>query len=117
MFYYCPYKEPYADFVVRYGVVRSMFLELGSAEPLVSAKGYLRFRETKRVNGERVLLAVVNLFVRIEIRVATFDTKRYVTDNTQSNAVSIQKLPDFVVKSAELAIDSRCIWRIDQFYM
>jgi hypothetical protein len=55
--------------------------------------------------------------MRIKIRVATLYTKHSVTDNTQSNAASIQKLPDSVVKSAELAIDSRYIWRIDQFYM
>ena len=44
-----------------------------------------------------------------------------VTDSTQSSAASIQKLPDSVVQSAELAIDGRCIWQIDQvidyFYM
>ena len=87
-----------------------MFLETGSAEPLVSAEGCLGFRETKMVNGGRVFLAVVNLYVRITIRVATFDTNHSVIDNAQSNAASIQKLPDSVVKSAEPAIDSRCIW-------
>ena len=73
------------------------------------------------LNGERALLAVGNLYVRIKIRVATFDTIFSVTDSTQSSAASIQKLPDSVVQSAELAIDGRCIWQIDQvidyFYM
>jgi len=73
----------------QYGVVISLFLELGAAEPLVTAMEYLEFRETKRVNGGRILLTVVNLYVRIEFRVATFDTNYYVTDNTQSNAASI----------------------------
>ena len=93
----------------QYDVVRSVFLELRFA------KACLGFRETKIIIGGRVLLAVVNLYVRITIRVATFDTNLSVTDNTQSNVASIQKLPDSVVKSAELAIDSGCIWRIDQF--
>jgi hypothetical protein len=87
-----------------------MFLEMRSVEPLVSAEGCLGLRGTKMVNGGRVLLAVINLYVRITIRVATFDTNHSVIDNTQSNAASIQKLPDSVVKSAEFAIDSRCIW-------
>jgi len=39
------------------------------------------------------------LYVLIKIRVATIDTNQSVTDSTQSNAASIQKLPDSVVKS------------------
>jgi hypothetical protein len=54
------------------------FLELGSA------KGWQRFRETKIHNGGRVLLAFLNMYVRIIIRVATFDTKHSVTDCTQT---------------------------------
>ena len=46
--------------------------------------------------GVRVLLAVVNLYVRIKIPVATFDTNHSVTYSTQI-AASIQKLPDSVV--------------------
>jgi len=49
-------------------------------------------------NGGRVLLAVLNLYVRIKIRVATFDSNNSVTDSTQSIAASVQKLPDSVVK-------------------
>jgi hypothetical protein len=62
----------------------AMYLKLGSAEPLGSAKACQGFRETKMRNGGRVLLAVLNLCVRIKIRVATFDTDHSVTDNTQA---------------------------------
>jgi hypothetical protein len=56
-------------------------------------------------NGGRVLLAVLNFYVGIKIRVPTFDTKHSVTVSTQSVAVSIQKLPDSVVRSlAELHV-------------
>jgi len=50
-----------------------------------------------------MLLAVLNLYVRIKIRVATFDTDLSVTATTQSIAASIQKLPDSVVNSASTA--------------
>jgi len=43
------------------------FLKLGSA------KGFQRFRRAKMRNGGRVLLAVLNIYVRIKIRVATFE--------------------------------------------
>jgi len=52
--------------------------------------------------GVQVLLAVVNLYVRIKIPVATFDTNHSVTDSTRV-AASIQKLPDSVVKSVSAA--------------
>ena len=62
---------------------------------------------------------VLNLCVRIKISVAKFDANHYVTDNTRSIVASIKKLPDSVVKTAELTIDSRCVRRnhqlIDQF--
>jgi len=45
---------------------------------LDSAKGCQGFRETKMRNGERVILAVLNLCVRNEIR-----TNHSVIDNTQ----------------------------------
>jgi hypothetical protein len=64
-----------------------VFLKLGSAK---GCQGYL---ETKRRNGGRALLAVLNFYVRIKIRVATLDTNHSVTDSTQSVAASIQKLP------------------------
>ena len=45
----------------------------------------------------------------LNIHVATLDNNHSVTDSTQSVAASIQKFPDSVVKSAQLAMDSRCI--------
>ena len=54
-------------------------------------------------NGGRVLLAVLNLYVRIKIRLATFGTNCSVTDSTQSIVASIQKLPDSAVKSVSTA--------------
>ena len=67
-------------------------------------------------NGGRVLLAVLNLYVRIKISVATFHTNHFVTDSTQSNAASIKKLPDFVVKliSRARCRQSRYVRRNDQ---
>jgi hypothetical protein len=50
-------------------------------------------------NGGRVLLAVLNFYERIKIRVTTFDTNHSVTYSTQSIASSIQKFTDNVVKS------------------
>jgi len=43
--------------------------------------------------------------MRIKIRVATFDTNYSVTDSTQTIAALVQRLPDSVVKSAEIATD------------
>ena len=54
-------------------------------------------------NGGRVFLAVLILYVRIKIRVATFDTNHSITGNTQSIVASIQKLPDSIVKSDSTA--------------
>jgi hypothetical protein len=54
-------------------------------------------------NAERVLLAVLNLCVRIKIRVATFEINHSVTARTQSIAASIHKLPDSVVLSVSTA--------------
>ena len=48
-------------------------------------------------HGGRVLLAVLNLYVQIKVRVVTFDTNYSATDSTQSVAASIQKLLDSVV--------------------
>jgi len=42
------------------------------------------------LNGERVLLEVINLYVRIKTRVATFYTNHSVTDSMQLFAASIQ---------------------------
>jgi hypothetical protein len=54
-------------------------------------------------NAGRVLLSVPNLYVRIQIRVATFDTNHSVTDSTQSDAASVHKLPDALVKPVSTA--------------
>jgi len=55
-------------------------------------------------NDGRILLAVLNLYVRIKIRVATFDTNYSVTEGTQTIAASVQKLPDSVVKSSQQSL-------------
>jgi hypothetical protein len=52
------------------------------AEPYGFAKGCVSFRELH--NGGRVLLAVVNSYARIEIRVVTFDINHSVTDSTHT---------------------------------
>jgi len=59
----------------------SVVLKSGSAEPQGSTRGCQEFRETK---DGRVLLAVLTLYVRIKIRLATFDTDRSVADNKQT---------------------------------
>jgi len=59
-------------------------------------------------NAGRVLLAVLNWYVRLKISVVTFDSNHSVTYSTQSVAASIQKLPDFPVKSV-----SRACIRVD----
>jgi hypothetical protein len=64
---------------------RTVFLKLVSVEPQGSAKGCQGLRETKVHNGGRVLLAVLNLYVRIKVRVATFDTNHSVTDSNPIN--------------------------------
>jgi len=79
-----------------------VFLKLGSG------KGCQRFREKKVCNGGTVLLVVLYFYVRIKIRVATFDTKHSVIDTTQSIAASIQKLPDPVVKSVNRDRHRQC---------
>jgi hypothetical protein len=58
----------------------------------VFRKGCQGFLGAKMHNGEIVLFgAVLNLYVRIKIRVATFVTNHSVTDI----AASIQKLPEY----------------------
>jgi len=50
-------------------------------------------------NGGRVLLAVLNFYIRIKIRVATFDTLTpLLIARRHSAAASIQKISDSVVK-------------------
>ena len=53
----------------------TVFLKLGSTE------GCQEFPATKMGNGGRVLLAVLNLYVPIRVRVATFDSNRSVADS------------------------------------
>jgi len=48
---------------------------------LTSQEGCRGFRGTKMRNAGRVLFSVLNLYVRIKIRVATFDTNHSVTDS------------------------------------
>jgi len=51
-------------------------------------------------NAGRVLLAFLNLCIRIIVRVATFDTNHSVTDSTQAiNRCFISETSDSVVKS------------------
>jgi hypothetical protein len=97
-------------------------LNLGSAEPRVSAKECQGFRETKMRNGGRVLLAVLNLCLRTQIRVATFDVSHSDAshsdashsdiDSTQSIAASIQKFYNSPVKSVSTACH-RCSIKAD----
>jgi len=61
-----------------------VFLKLGSAEPHGSAKGCQGFRETEVHNGGGILLAVVNFYVRIKIRVATLDSNQSLIARSQS---------------------------------
>ena len=55
------------------------------------------------VMAEDFLLAVINLYVRINIRLATFDTNQSVADSTQRIAAALQKFPDSVFKSVSIA--------------
>ena len=80
-------------------LLRPVFLKPCSAEP----QGYQGLRETKLRNGGQVLLAVLNLYLQIKIRVATFDTNHSVANSTQTITASIHKLPDSVVKSVSTA--------------
>ena len=84
-------------YVIRRLKVKTVWLQLGCAKECHG------FREMKTRIGGRVLLVVLNLYVRIKIRVATFDTNHSVTDSPQSIVASIQKFPDSVVKSVSTA--------------
>jgi len=72
-------------------------------------------------NSRRVLLAFLNLYVRIQIRVATFDTSQSVAESTYSVAASIQKFRHSAVSSVSRARhrQCRCVRRdyqvVDQF--
>ena len=84
-------------------LLRPVFLKLCSAEPQ-RCQG---LRQTKVRNGGQVLLAVLNLYLQIKIRVATFDINHSISDSKQTIAASIHKIPDSVVKSVSTArIDS-----------
>jgi hypothetical protein len=63
---------------------RAVSLKLVSVETQVSAKGCQGSRETNIRNGGRVSFEVLNLYVRIKIRVTTFDSIHSVTDSTQT---------------------------------
>jgi hypothetical protein len=61
-----------------------MFLKSGSAEPQGCAKRCQGLRETKIRNGGRGLLAVLTLYLRSKMRLASFDTDHSVADSTQT---------------------------------
>jgi hypothetical protein len=63
---------------------RTVLLKLGSGE------GCQLFRERQMRNGSRILLAVIDLYTRVKIRVATFKTNHSVADSTQIIAGSFQ---------------------------
>jgi len=67
-------------------------------------------------NGGRVLLAVLNWYIRIKIREVAFDPNHSVKDIALSIAASVQKLPDSVFKSVSRAHRTlgRCVRRNDQ---
>ena len=69
----------------------------------------------KTRNGGKVLLTVLNRYIRIKIRDAALDPNHSVKD-VLSIAASIQKLPDSVFKSVSRARRrlGRCVRRNDQ---
>ena len=71
-----------------------VFMKLSSSELHVSAGGYQWFQETKMHNGGRILLAVINLYVRIEIRrrYSTLIVHRWQHTDNQSLLQSISFL-------------------------
>ena len=66
-------------------------VKLGFPELQGSTEGCRGFRGTKIRDAGKVLLAVLNLCVRFQIRVATFDTNHSVTDSTQSVSQSVSR--------------------------
>jgi len=67
---------------------------------LGSANGCWGLGETEMRNGERVLLALLNFYVRIKIRVATFGTNRSIIDSTPTvNRCFSPEVSWFLVKS------------------
>jgi len=60
------------------GWFTAMFLQLGSAQ------GYQGFLQAKMGNGGTTSLAVLNLCVRFEVRVAPLDANHSITDSTQT---------------------------------
>ena len=62
------------NFVLGYAI--TVFLKQGSV------RGRQGFRDTKMLNGGWNLLAVQNLYVRIKIRVAIFDTNHSITPDS-----------------------------------
>jgi hypothetical protein len=66
-----------------FGLLLSPYLKVVFLK-LSSAKGCQCFRETEMHDGGRALFAVLNLYARIKIRVATFNTNHSITDSTQT---------------------------------
>ena len=111
-------KGEYEAWELRNFRIAALF-KLGSAEPQSAAVGCQWFRETIMSICGTVLLLVLAIYVRIKIRVATFDTNLPVTDSKQSIAASIQKLLNSAIKSVSgdcrrIATDSQCARRHDQ---
>ena len=67
-------------------VIEQCFLKMFLRNPRFPQRGVGGSKRRKCVMAGRVLLAVLNLFERIKIRVTTFDTNHYVTGSTQTIA-------------------------------
>ena len=91
-----------------------MFLKVGSTQPQGSTKVCQGFQQTILHNGGTVLLAVLNLYVQIKIRVATFNANLSVTDNMHLITASIQKLPDSAVETVSIACQRMWMCEVKQ---
>ena len=90
-----------------FGFYKTMFLKIGFAELQDSTKWCHGFRETKTRNWRRLLLTVLNLYVRIKIRVGDI---RHIIPSLMARRQSIYFNPQSSwfrsnVSSAHLAID------------
>ena len=94
-----------------------MILKLGFSETQVSSKGCQGFRGKKTRNDGKVFLAVLNMYVRTEIRVATFDTNHSATASMQTiNRCFNPEVSRSIVKSIGRVghRQRQCIRRNDQ---
>ena len=83
------------------------FLTLGST------KWCHGFHETKMRNSRRILLAVLNLYVPIRIRVATLNTNHSVVDSMQTINPEASRFCSPVSEHSS-SIDSRCVRQNNQ---